>query len=452
MSARPTSPTRQNLRYSTKDGVAFSAMLGVGEANIVVFALAVGFGDVLAGLLGAVPLLGGALLQLMTARMVRLLGSHKKWVVICAYAQSATFLPLGVAAVMGQVHPLVLFGAATAYWACNFGAGAAWFTFVNPLIPARVRARYFARRTVLTNLALVTASFAAGVALFYGKAGDHALTVFAVLFFLAFIFRFVSATYLALQHELVPIPPDHRDVPLRELVTRFRRGPGGRLIAYMLAVQIGLQVSSPFVSPYMLKQLQLEDNYAIYGGLVASLLLAKVIALPLLGRIAHARGAKSLLWIGGLAIVPIPALWVLGTNVWYLLAVQLLSGAALAAYELATFLLLFETIDDHERTSVMCRFQLFNCTALVGGSLVGAGILQWIGQDPRGYTVVFLVATGVRLATVALLVRLASTPKDRPPPDVVIELHAQGGAPDDAAGARPDERTRGQRTRTQARR
>lgn len=429
------SPTRKSLVASTRDGLAYSVMMGAGEANLVVFGLAIGLSEVLGGLLGALPLLGGALLQLISPSMARRLGSHKKWLLLCAFTQALCFLPLAAAALLARIDTFLLFAVCTLYWACNYGAGSVWHTFINPIVPPRVRANYFARRNLIINIALVAASFAAGLALRTGNGTDSPLLPFALLFFVACIARLVSTYFLARQPELVALPADHRNLSVSEFVTRFRRAPAGRLLAYMLAVQVGIQIFTPFLSPYLLEQLHLKDDYAIYGGLVSALLLAKVLALPVLGRIAHAHGARTLLWFGGLATIPVPFLWIIATNPWYLFGVQLFSGAALAAYELATFLLLLETVRDDERTSIMSRYQFCNCAALVAGSLIGAVLLQRLGTDPRAYTIVFLIATGARLATLPLLARVqrdtGAHAHPRPDANASLALHAQPGAPDD---------------------
>jgi hypothetical protein len=74
----------RDLRAMTADGIAFSAMVGLGEAYVPAFALASGLGAVVAGLAATVPMLAGACLQMVTPAAVRRLGSYRRWVVLCA--------------------------------------------------------------------------------------------------------------------------------------------------------------------------------------------------------------------------------------------------------------------------------------------------------------------------------------------------------------------------------
>jgi cyanate permease len=82
----------RDLRAITADGVFFSVMVGLREAYVPAFALAAGLGEVVAGLVASVPMLAGAVLQLVTPVAVRRLGSYRRWIVICARLQALSFL------------------------------------------------------------------------------------------------------------------------------------------------------------------------------------------------------------------------------------------------------------------------------------------------------------------------------------------------------------------------
>jgi hypothetical protein len=67
---------RKDLRFSVIDGTMYCVMVGVGESYLVLFALKAGHGAVDAGLIATVPLLAGALLQLLSPTGVR---SSSRW-------------------------------------------------------------------------------------------------------------------------------------------------------------------------------------------------------------------------------------------------------------------------------------------------------------------------------------------------------------------------------------
>jgi MFS family permease len=394
------------LQSILADGAAFSVMVGAGETYLPAFALTVGMGEIAAGLVATLPLLAGALLQLASPAAIRRLDSHRKWVVLCAACQSASFIPLLVAILAGHVPPALVFLAATMYWGAGMATGPAWNTWIGTIVPHQVRARYFARRTRVSQACVLLGFLAGGITLQAGMAWDRRLTAFATLFLAAGTCRFVSACFLARQSEPVPPGERQRNVPLRELWARFQRGSDGRLLVYLLAVQVAVQISGPYFTPYMLRQLHF--SYVDYVTLVGVSYVAKVVALPALGRLAHRCGARRLLWLGGLGIVPLPALWLVSNSFPFLMVVQAAGGVAWAGYELAMFLLFFEAIDESERTSVLTTHNLAHAAATVAGSLLGGALLAVGDKAPIAYLAVFAVSCLARVGTIALLARVST--------------------------------------------
>jgi len=76
--------------------------------------------------------------------------------------------------------------------------------------------------------------------------------------------------------------------------------------------------------------------------------------------------------------------------------IQMASGVAQGAWELATFLLFLETIPSDERTSVMSGFYFLNSLAMALGGLIG-GALLGLAPDEATYALVFGVSTAVRV-------------------------------------------------------
>ena len=88
------------------------------------------------------------------------------------------------------------------------------------------------------------------------------------------------------------------------------------------------------------------------------------------GRWAQRNGARSLLIVGALGVVPLGALWMASPSFWYLLGLQAFTGAMFGAFELGFFFLALEAIREEERTSLMANFMLLNSFAAAAG-LVG---------------------------------------------------------------------------------
>ncbi len=411
------SVTRLNLRASVADGATFGVMVGVGESYLAAFALAIGLGEISAGLVSSVPLLAGGILQLISLRAVHWFGSEKRWVVCCATLQGLSFFPLVYAALNGSLALLPLLAIASLYWAGGLASGPAWNTWVESIVPSRIRPRYFSLRTRISQICTLLGLVAGGVTLQWADSHGHTLLGFACIFAAAGLFRMWSVSWLMRHHQpstTGELANRRRLTALSASVGAGRIRPSGstsadrstgitgiRLLTYLVAVQGMVQISGPFFSPYMLKQLHF--SYSQFVTLLAIGFISKIIALSWWTKLTHRDGAKRLLWIGGIGIVPLSSLWIISDNIYHLAVVQMLSGIMWAAYELGFFLMFFETLPIEKRTRMLTYYNLANMTALCGGAFVGAGLLQLLGGGQSAYLVLFGVSSIGRLLALGLL-------------------------------------------------
>ncbi len=378
-------------------------MVGTGEAYLGAFAIALGWGSVGTGLLTTWPMLAGGALQLLTPAGVRRLGSRKKWVVLCAAVQAASFVPLIVLGLLGSRSLWALFAVATLYWSAGMAAGPAWNPWVGTLIPKRVRAAFFARRSLATQLGTAAALFSGAAVLHAWEKLESPLIGFVFLFGVAALAR-AASTLLLIRHPEPEPPTNEKIVGIKEIFGRLRRGTDGRFLLFLAAMTASVNIGSPFFTPYFLKELELD--YPRYVGLVGTAFLAKIIALSWLGRVANRIGSAQLLRYGAAAIVPVAGLWAVSDHYGYMLGLEFLSGTAWAAYDLAAFLMLFETIKEKERTSLLSSYNFIHTVAVLLGSSIGALALTWIPQSREGFYTVFVGSTAARLVVAVFLLRL----------------------------------------------
>lgn len=399
----PTHDTRRDLCLSTTDASLWGVMTGIGEFYFVLFGLAVGLGETFAGLLSSLPMVTGGFIQLISPAMVKRLGSHKAWVVLCAHLQAAAFLPLVLGALAGWMPHWLLFGSVAMYWASGLASGSAWNTWITTLVPARLRTRYFARRNRLAQLGILAGLVVGGLVLQLLKGEGSDYSWFAFLFGAALLGRLLSARCLAAKREPNPLPHDHRTVPWNEML-KARKGPAGRVLAYMLAIQVCVQFSGPYFGPYM--RAELGMSYAWYMTLASTSFAGKMLALSILSRLSSSLDPRLMLWIGGVGLVPLAGLWVVSDAYTYLLPLQLFNGCMWAVYEMATMLLVFETVAPSQRTSVLTTYNALHALALAVGSISGGILLKSLGEGKAAYHLVFLISSCMRLGAVFLLFRV----------------------------------------------
>lgn len=408
----PGGALRRDLLVSTADAVVFSVMVGCGETYIPAFALALGLGPVAAGMLASLPVLVGALVQLVTPLAVARLGTNLGWCVACTTVQSLSFVPLVAWAIRGHATLWELLLAASVYWSAGMAGGPAWNTWIGTIVPEKMRTAFFAQRNRLGQFGVFVGFVAGGLLLQFGESRGLTLLAFGAIFAAAGACRLVSTLLLASGREMRPpaAPASTGDgTPsiasrLHRAVATMARSPSGPLVAYACALAFAAHFSGPYFTPYMLRERGF--SYHAFMLVMATQFLAKAIALPWLGHLGSRLGSVRLLRIGGLTVIPLTLLWLVSANVWYLMGVQVLAGGAWAAYELGLALLFFDAVPHEERTAVITAYNLGLAIATVAGAASGGLLLRALGENHVAFYAVFVVSSLLRLATIPLLRRV----------------------------------------------
>ena len=414
----PKAGLRRDLWVTTADAAAFSLMVGCGETYIPAFALALGMGPVAAGLTASVPVLVGAVFQLITPLAVARLGTNRGWCIACTTVQAISFVPFAWWAVRGHATLAELLVAASIYWAAGMAGAPAWNSWMGTLIPVGMRTAYFANRNRLGQFGVFVGFVLGGLILQWGEAGGYTLLAFAGLFVAAALCRLVSTMMLVHCREL-PAPDTLRAAtpPARPAASagewcrglvgtlgRRAAAPSGRLVLYLWCLVFTAQFSAPYFTPYMLRERGF--SYHAFMLVIATNFLSKALFLPSLGRLGSRIGSLGLLWVGGLSVIPLSLLWLPSADVSYLVAVQALAGGCWACWELAVALLFFDAVPHAERTGVITVYNVGLAVATVAGAAAGGLLLQAMGEDSQAYVTVFAVSSLLRLATVPLLRRV----------------------------------------------
>jgi MFS family permease len=391
---------RRDLRFITGDGVAFSVHVGLGETYLAAFALAIGASPVLAGLVAALPMMAGGMLQLVAPSLLPRFPSYRSYLVLGASLQACSFLPLVAAALATAPPTWLVFACASIYWAAGLATAPGWNAWMTQLVPARIRSAFFGRRQALAQIGVLAGLGAGGLLL---EAAGTDRRAFAILFAAAFAGRATSTYFLSRQS----VPPGRmrpHAIRVRDLLQRAWRSRSRGLIATILIVHFSVNLASPFFTPFLLAELHV--SYGVFMSLLAANFAGKILTYPLLGRIARRAGLRQLMAIGGLGIAPLPLLWPT-VPVTYLFILQGMAGMAWAAFELSVMLSFLDVSDDPERTSLLATFHFLNSAAVAGASLIGGALLALLGENRDAYLILFAVSAIARLLAVSLLLARA---------------------------------------------
>ncbi|MBL8817812.1 MAG: MFS transporter [Planctomyces sp.] len=397
------------------DGFSFSVMVGIGETYLPAFVLARGMGELAAALIATVPILLGAILQLAAPLILQRVRSYRRFVVATAALQACSMVMLVLMAMADHVPTWAVFVPATLYWAAGLATGPAWNTWVEQIVPRRIRPGFFARRSRLCHVGVLSGLILGGLLLRWSTTAGVPILIFAGLFGVGAMGRFISAAMLARQTEIrdkKAIRGSARywqDTPQTDLRERFAavwdgiRHPGaiGRFVLFLMAVQTAVYVSGPYFNPFMLKAMKMQ--WGEYMGLLSLGFIGKMLSLPWAARLANRAGADRLLWVGAIGIVPVSGLWMVSQETWFLACVQILSGLCWGCYELAMLLQFFRQIPSDRRVSILTLYNLGNSAAMVMGSLIGAAVLNGFGRTYEAYLAVFMASSLARAMALLLM-------------------------------------------------
>ena len=408
---------RRDLRLSVGDGAGYGVMAGVAEVYLPAFALAVGMPPVLAGLVATVPLLAGGLLQLLAPRAIARATSLRRWTVGCMIVQALAFVPLVVLALAGGPSEPVVFAAAALYWAAGMGASAAWNPWMARVVPARVRSKFFGRRQGLVQATMLLGLVGAGTALHAAAGTPYVRDVYAGMFALACIARLGSALMIAKMGSGVDVAPRRR-VQLRSIPRRLRGTPRARMLAYFLGAGAAATISGAFVTPYVLHNEAL--TYVQYSMFTATIVVAKILFSPVLGRTIQRVGLQRVLGACAIGIAVIPLMYIASDHYAWLLFIQFYGGIAWAGFELGALIALFDAGDDSERTTMQVAYGALQAIGNTGASLLGAALLSSFGSGERAYVWVFLVSAIARTLAALLVVKNLPQLVARLPATIVV--------------------------------
>ena len=247
----------RSLRYSVRDGVAWSLMFGAGESYLQAFAVFLKATTAQITLLGALPPLIGSVAQLTSAWVAGYAIRRKSLIFGGVLLQSGAWLPIIALAFLPGGSPVALLTAAVVlyYTGAQFAAPP-WSSLISDLVPERRRGRFFGRRTQLMSIMTFVSLGAAGLALESFEQLTLAHWGFAAIFAVALAARIYSLAQLMRMHEPLTRLAPFTLPPLGGLLDRMRGSDFIRFALFVGFMNLAVAIASPFFTLYMLRDLR----------------------------------------------------------------------------------------------------------------------------------------------------------------------------------------------------
>lgn len=413
----PASRVRRSLRASTAEGVfaeLFTACMG--PAVLTGFALHLGASPVEVGMVVALPQLA-QVVQLPAAWTTALFGGRRVAILAVTLSRQALlplaaipFLPLD-----GAASRLVLLACAALAAALAVVGNNAWTAWMGELVPARLRGRYFGRRTAACTLGGTLAGVAVARGLDAAAGAGATALVLAGLALCGSAVGAVTSALLARQHE--PAAPPARAPALRDAIRPLADPDARGLLTYQVAWNASVGLAGGYFTLHLLQNLR--AGFTVVALHAAGAAAARVLAAPLWGRAIDRVGARPVLAASSFAASGLPLLW-LATSpgvLWPIALDAVVGGIAWGGHALAAFSAPLDLGRRRDRPFYLAAFAstgglAFAAAAAAGGVVAAAAApaARALGGTANGLEVVFVLSAAGRFASAFLALRVERGP------------------------------------------
>jgi MFS family permease len=402
MTSSDPEPIRRSLRLAYYEVIPFAIMMGLTEAFMVPYALALGATAFQSGLLTSVRNLVLSLAQLKSAEGVHWAGSRKKLILWTAGIQAALWIPTAfVAPLFGPWAVGALVVLYTLGTTSNAFGTPAWGSIVSEYLRPEDRGKFFGKRSLLLGIGVAAAGLLAGGVL--QLLAGRALLGFALLCLAAGASRAVSWFVLRKLEELPWEEPREERLTFARFLRRSTSDNFGRFTLCMTAMSFGTFFSSPYVAVYMLEDLKYD--YFTYSFVVLAGNLLGNLMLPRWGSIGDRHGNWVVVKWTFLGVAVIPFLWALPGHPAWLLFLFLLGGFLWGGLNLCSVNFVYDAAAPSARARLLGYFNVVNGLGISAGTLAGGLALDHLPRlfEGRDVWIALFIGSGILRLTAAWL-------------------------------------------------
>ncbi len=392
--------SRRNLRNYWFDGLFAAASDTVPINYLTLYLIALGATGAQVGWYSALTSLAAALSLLPGAFLVEKFGRRKEITIIFGGLGARllllvlALLPLGADG-QALIWLVIIFSIVRAV-AGNL-AFPAWMSMTGSIVPLEGRGRYFGSRNLVMGIASMILTYLLGEFItFAGSPLGYQLALG-----LSFATGLVSTWFFSQINEprTESPPAASMSISLRGIWQDLRGAPIFLALCGTAALwNFALNIAGPFFNVYMAQDLRFTA--AMIGITSVATSVSRLFTQPKFGELSDRWGPARVQMIFMFLIPILPFMWMFITELWQVVATNLLGGILWGAFELASFNFLLMLTPEAQRARYSAIYQVVVAVALAGGAAFGGFITErW------GYTAIFLASgVGRLLAAVAFMV------------------------------------------------
>jgi len=355
-----------------------------------------------------------AVLLLRTPAVVKFGESLKRFTVLFGFLSVLGWIPLILVPLLIKgVSPWVMIGLWVLNMAPNLMVAPLRDKWLSDIVPSDRLGRYLGVRSIVSASSYLSFFFLMGYLLDHFKGPGSG--GFSLIFAISLGVCLVSLLFYLIIRVPVPLgESDHAELGLFSFFKEARQNDLGVFILFSAGILFSASVAGSFFSVYMLRDLHF--TYLTYTLVISVEFLARIGISVFGGRWIDNAGAIKILRVASFFIPLVPVLWLFSHSLVYLLAIQVISGAAWATFDLCTQSYLCKAAPSAKRLHYIVYHRSIITLAAALGPLLGSVLLNVMvpifGNPILG---IFLISGALRLvAVVFFLPRLRDTESSHP--------------------------------------
>jgi MFS family permease len=361
--------------YGLRDGACQAVTQGSGEQYLSAFALLLHASPFQLSVLSALPQLIGTGAQLVSVKLLQWFPNRKVLISAGTIGQAFAWIPIVfLPLLLPQWGPWLLVGGAAAYFACAHFTAPAWNSLIADWLGQHERGVYFARRAQIIAILSFFALGGAGWVLSLWEDSSAAWWGFVVIFALAGSARILSAVALSPIQDVHQTAHQEAQQGFRGFFRQNMTKDFRRFLLFSGLMHASVLIAGPFFVLYILHDIHL--SYFGYGGWLAAGLLGQLLTLQAWGQFGDRFGNKALLSITGFTVPILPMLYLLITNVGFLLAVNFFGGVIWAGLALGLQNYVFDSVRPEDRAKAIALYSTVNALGWSVGALLGSWLVE----------------------------------------------------------------------------
>ena len=373
---------REARKISIKEGSAYGVSEGFGLKYITPYALSLGATNAHIGFLTSLPSLLGNLSKLYTLKLMWKL-SRRKIAYYGALFQAIMWLFIILIGVLffifklnSNITPTLLIFIYSLLVVFGASYGPAWNSWMRDII-SKDSGKYFGKRNrIITTIILISMIIGSFILDYFKK--TNIFMGFAIIFFIAFISRTISARFFLKKYEPEFKPEKEYHFSFMQFIKKMFKNNFGKFVIFISLMQFATAIASPFFAVYMLKQLNF--SYITYTLITISPIISSLIFMPAWGKFADSYGNIKVIKICSFIIPAIPMLWVLSPLflkytpmllIPYLLIIEFITGIAWSGFNLSAGNFAYDAVTRQRMAICVSYFNIIESMGIFVGAILG---------------------------------------------------------------------------------